>query len=68
MPARMAFMPELVGKEALHSAVSLNSTNFNITRMVGPLLAAFLLNYLSYSDIFSLMRFLSSLYSLPMPK
>ena len=41
MPARMAFMPELVGKEALHSAVSLNSTNFNITRMVGPLLAAF---------------------------
>ena len=54
MPARMAFMPELVGKEALHSAVSLNSTNFNITRMVGPLLAAFLLNYLSYSDIFFL--------------
>ena len=54
MPARMAFMPELVGKEALHSAVSLNSTNFNITRIVGPLLAAFLLNYLSYSDIFFL--------------
>lgn len=52
MPARMAFMPELVGKEALHSAISLNSANFNITRMIGPLLAAFLLNYLSYSTLF----------------
>lgn len=52
MPARMAFMPELVGKKALHSAISLNSANFNITRMVGPLLAAFLLKYLSYSTIF----------------
>lgn len=54
MPARMAFMPELVGKKALHSAISLNSANFNITRMVGPLLAAFLLKYLSYSTIFFL--------------
>lgn len=54
MPARMAFMPELVGKEALHSAISLNSANFNITRMIGPLLAAFLISYLSYSTIFFL--------------
>ena len=54
MPARMAFMPELVGEKALHSAISLNSANFNITRMIGPLLAAFLLSYLSYSTIFFL--------------
>ena len=54
MPGRMAFMPELVGNEALHSAISLNSANFNITRMIGPLLAAFLLTYLSYSTIFFL--------------
>lgn len=54
MPARMAFMPELVGKEALHSAISLNSANFNLTRMIGPLLAAFLISYLSYSTIFFL--------------
>lgn len=54
MPARMAFMPELVGKQALHSAISLNSANFNLTRMIGPLLAAFLLNYISYSSIFFL--------------
>ena len=61
MPARMAFMPELVGKKALHSAISLNSANFNITRMIGPLLAAFLLSYLSYSTIF----FLNALSLLP---
>lgn len=54
MPARLAFMPELVGKDALHSAISLNSANFNITRMFGPLLAAFLLSYLSYSSLFFL--------------
>lgn len=54
MPARLAFMPELVGPKALHSAISLNSANFNITRMFGPLLAAFLLSYLSYSSLFFL--------------
>lgn len=54
MPARLAFMPELVGQKALHSAISLNSANFNITRMFGPLLAAFLLSYLSYSSLFFL--------------
>lgn len=54
MPARFAFMPELVGSKALHSAISLNSANFNITRMVGPILAAFLLSYISYSSVFFL--------------
>lgn len=47
-------MPYLVGTQYLKSAVSLNSTNFNITRMLGPILAAFLLSYLSYSTIFFL--------------
>lgn len=61
LPARMAFMPYLVGKNFLKSAVSLNSTNFNITRMLGPILAAFLLSYFSYSTIF----FLDSLCLIP---
>lgn len=52
MPTRLAFMQELVGPEALHSAMGLNSTNFNLTRMIGPVLAAFLLNHLSYSALF----------------
>lgn len=54
MPARMAFMPLLVGKNLLHGAVALNSANFNITRMAGPLLAAFLLSYVDYGTVFFL--------------
>lgn len=54
MPARLAFLPELVGKDRLHSAVSLNSANFNITRMAGPVLAAWLLTVTSYGGVFFL--------------
>jgi len=39
-PARMALIPELVGREALHSAVTLNSILANVGRGVGPLVAA----------------------------
>lgn len=52
MPARYAFLPLLVNKEYLKSATGLNSTNFNITRMLGPILAAFLLSFLDYDDVF----------------
>lgn len=54
MPARLAFMPSLVGKPQLQSAMALNSANFNITRMFGPLLAAFLLTYIDYGSMFFL--------------
>lgn len=39
-PARMAFVPELVPREALHSAVTLNSVLANVGRALGPLVAA----------------------------
>jgi MFS family permease len=42
-PARMALIPELVGREALHSAVTLNSILANVGRGVGPLVAAALI-------------------------
>lgn len=35
-PARQAFVPELVDKEAMLNAVALNSTIFNGARVVGP--------------------------------
>lgn len=54
MPSRLAFMPSLVGKEQLQSAMALNSANFNITRMFGPLLAAWLLTYIDYGAMFFL--------------
>ena len=38
-PVRQSFVPELVGKEDLPNAVGLNSTNFNLARLVGPAIA-----------------------------
>jgi MFS family permease len=39
MPARQTLQVDLVGVEDLQSAVSLNSTAFNLSRMVGPVAA-----------------------------
>jgi MFS family permease len=58
-PASQTFVSELVGDRDLSNAVGLNSTSFNIARMVGPALAgvllssvgtgwAFMINALSY--------------------
>lgn len=43
LPARLAFVPGLVGREDLYNAVALNSLLFNVARAVGPALAALLL-------------------------
>src|ERR687895_2956809 len=40
IPARQSLVIELVGREQLRSAIALNSTGFNIGRVVGPSLAA----------------------------
>lgn len=39
MPARQAFVIELVGKEDLMNAIALNSSVFNIARIIGPAVA-----------------------------
>lgn len=36
IPARQAMMVELVGREDLHDAIALNSSGFNLARVVGP--------------------------------
>jgi MFS family permease len=59
MPARQAFLSDLVGRDQLLNAIALNSSVFNGTRIVGPALgglavavwgeaAAFFLNGVSY--------------------
>lgn len=42
-PARQTFVTELVGEADLANAVALNSTSFNVARMVGPALAGLLI-------------------------
>lgn len=64
MPARQAFMVELVAPEDTVNAVAINSSVFNVCRLVGPALAgllmglwgpavAFLLTGLSYVGVLS---------------
>ena len=43
LPARLAFVPGLVGREDLSNAVALNSVLFNVARAVGPLVADLLM-------------------------
>ena len=68
-PARQSFVVEMVGQEDLQNAVSLNSANFNLGRVVGPAVAglfiglfaseitgtgwAFLINAISYAAVVS---------------
>jgi MFS family permease len=61
-PTRQAFVMEMVGPEALTNAISLNSTEVNLARVIGPtiagalvatvgLAACFLLDGLSYAAV-----------------
>ena len=43
MPARQAFVAELVGKDRLTNAVALNNTGMNMARVVGPSIAGALI-------------------------
>jgi MFS family permease len=63
-PASQTFVSELVGDRDLSNAVGLNSTSFNVARMVGPAIAgllvasvgtgwAFMINALSYLAVLS---------------
>jgi MFS family permease len=40
IPARQALIVELVGRDDLHDAIALNSSGFNLARIVGPSIAA----------------------------
>lgn len=42
IPARQAFVPEMVGREDLGNAIALNSSMFNGARIVGPAIAGVL--------------------------
>ncbi|MDY6845457.1 MAG: MFS transporter, partial [Thermodesulfobacteriota bacterium] len=43
MPTRQSFYIDLVGKDDLMNAISLNSAVFNLARMIGPAVAGFLM-------------------------
>ena len=43
IPTRQAFIYEMVGKEDLMNAIALNTSIFNLTRVLGPVIAGFLI-------------------------
>ena len=54
MPARQAFVSEMVGLEDLPNAVGLNSAMFNLTRVGGPALGALVIDVAGVGDCFAL--------------
>lgn len=44
-PVRQSFTSELVGKSDIANAVSLNSANFNLGRLIGPAVSGILIKY-----------------------
>jgi MFS family permease len=54
IPARQAFMAELVGKENLTNAVALNSAAFHGARMIGPVIAGIAIANVGLSACFYL--------------
>ncbi len=60
-PARQSYFVELVGKEDLPNAISLNSTTFNLARILGPAIAGIIMRYLGTAECF----FINSLSFIP---
>ncbi len=54
MPARHSYMAELVGKKQLLNAIALNSAAFNGARLIGPVIAGFVIAYINLPACFYL--------------
>lgn len=50
MPARQAFVPELIAPRLIFTAMALSTTGWNLSRIVGPALAGFLIAMLADGD------------------
>ncbi|MCE9686062.1 MFS transporter [Shewanella sp. AS16] len=54
MPAWAAIVPELVPREALPSAIALNSMGINVARAIGPALAGVIVSFAGSGAVFAL--------------
>lgn len=50
MPARQAFVPELIPERLLFAAMGLNTTSWNLARIIGPALAGLLIALIAGGD------------------
>ncbi len=51
-PVRNAYLIELVGRDQLRNAIALNSTIFNLGRMLGPAFGGFLIPYIGVGYLY----------------
>ena len=52
MPSRQAMLSEIVPEKSLMNAISLNNSGMNLTRIVGPAVAGFLILYIDTAGVF----------------
>lgn len=52
MPLRQSFISQLVDKENLMNAIALNSSMFNLARIIGPALAGLVMGYMGIAACF----------------
>ena len=52
MPVRQSFVAEMVGREHLTNAVALNSSTFNLARVVGPAIAGLMIIWVGTGWVF----------------
>ena len=55
MPARQSLIPELVGRNELMNAVSLNTMGMNIFRLASPAIAGFVIDAISFEAAYFIM-------------
>ncbi len=54
MPTRQAFVVEMVGREDLPNAIALNSSQFNMARIVGPAIGGLIIAWFGEAPLFML--------------
>jgi MFS family permease len=54
IPTRQSLVIDLVGRERLREAIALNSSGFNLARIVGPALAAFVISHIGIAWCFAI--------------
>ncbi len=55
MPSRASIIPEIVDRERLMNAISLNTMGMSVFQLVGPVIAGFIIEGFGYSSVFFLM-------------
>jgi MFS transporter, DHA1 family, staphyloferrin A biosynthesis exporter len=61
MPSRQAIIPELIGREQLMNAISLNTLGMSFFQLVGPAVAGYIIDAWGYDTAFYIMAGLNAL-------